>query len=215
MARKTKKDPVKGVQSGAAVSVPVLETHETAAEVRARNRKVRIEGTKFEKMIQRACLAYRRDGIAEISKIPEARRVVGRTGNRSSLMICANAGKAHPDFMGTLAPTGKSIVFEAKHTDGDRIRQNAVSEFQDELLTSHMKMGAVCFVMVSFEFKEFFRIPYSFWTDMKAQVGRKYLLPTDEAIQGFRMPLETCMMAENEGDEPKPVEVVWFLPKPF
>lgn len=211
MARKTKKDPVEGAE----VSVSVLETHETAAEVRARNRKVRIEGTKFEKMLLWACLSYRRDGIAEISKIPEARRVVGRTGNRSSLMICANAGKAHPDFMGSVAPNGKSIVFEAKHTDKDRIQQSAVSKFQDDLLLSHLKMGAICYVMVSFEFKEFFRIPYDFWRDMKAQIGRKYLLPTDEAIQGFRIPIEICMMAENEGEEPKPVEVVWFLPKPL
>ena len=211
MARKTKKDPVEG----AAVSVSVLETHETAAEVRARNRKVRIEGTKFEKMLLWACLSYRRDGIAEISKIPEARRVVGRTGNRSSLMICANAGKAHPDFMGTLAPGGKSVVFEAKHTDKDRIQQNAVSEFQDELLTSHQRMGASCYVMVSFQFREFFRIPYDFWKNMKSEVGRKYLLPTDEAIQGFRIPLEVCLMSANEDEEPKPVEVVWFLPKAF
>ena len=211
MVRKTKKDPVEG----AAVSVSVVETHETAAEVRARNKKVRIEGTKFEKMIQWACLAYRRDGIAEIAKIPEARRVVGRTGNRSSLMICANAGKAHPDFMGTLAPDGRSIVFEAKHTDKEKIQQNAVSEFQDELLTSHQRMGAACFVAVSFEFKEFFLIPYAFWTDMKAQVKRKYLLPTDEAIQGFRIPHEVCMMAANEDEEPKPVDVVWFLPNAF
>lgn len=39
MARKTKKDPVEGAK----VSVSVVETHETAAEVRARNKKVRNE----------------------------------------------------------------------------------------------------------------------------------------------------------------------------
>ena len=210
MARKTKKDPVEGFDD---IPSDRSEAEKKEQAVRARNRKVRIEGTKFEKMLQWACLAYRRDGIAEIAKIPEARRVVGRTGNRSSLMICANAGKAHPDFMGTLAPDGKSIVFEAKHTDKNKIQQNAVSEFQDELLTSHQMMGAACFVVVSFQFKEFFRIPYSFWTDMKAQVKRKYLLPTDEAIQGFRIPLEVCLMAANDDEEPKPVEVVWFLPK--
>lgn len=226
MARKTKKDPVEGVETGAGdpfyspanaerlkraaaemdVSVSVLETHETAAEVRARNKKVRHEGGKFEDMILAACAVYRERGVAEIDKVPEPRKVVGRTGGRTSAMICINAAKAHPDFMGSVAPEGKCIVFDAKHTDKDRIQQNALTENQTKILRSHQRCGADCFVAVSFEFEDFFLIPFGVWDGMKDFFGRKYILPTDDGIQQFRV--ESTIGKDDKG---KLVQTVWFL----
>ena len=202
MSPKTKKDPVEG----SAVSVSVLETHETAAEVRARNKKVRHEGGKFEDMILAACAVYREKGIAEIDKVPEPRKVVGRTGGRTSAMICINAAKAHPDFMGSVAPEGKCIVFDAKHTDKDRIQQNALTENQTKILRSHQRCGADCFVSVSFGFEDFFLIPFEVWDGMKDVFGRKYILPTDEGIQRFRV--DSTIDKDDNG---KLKQFVWFL----
>ena len=191
-------------------------TTEEEKEIKARNTRNRREGGIFEKMILAACEDYRARGVAEIAKVPEARRVVGRTGNRSSLMICANAEKAHPDFMGSLAPEGKCVVFDAKHTENGKITANVVSDKQDEILRRHMACGASCYIAVSFGFADFFLVPYSLWIDMKARVGRKYLRPDDEAIQSFRFEAEDILGEDGEPVKDKSGEVrkiAWFLGK--
>lgn len=162
---------------------------------RGRNRASRIRGANFEQMIVRACEEYKTEGAAAISKVPEPRKVIGRTGGRSSQMICVNAEKAHPDFLGTIAG-GRSVTFDAKHTDKDRILQGAVTEHQAELLDLHEAMGALCWVVVDFNFEATFRVPWDFWKAMKERVGRKYLSPDDAEILPYRVPVT----ATEEGD---------------
>lgn len=148
------------------------------AKKSAKNKKSRQRGGEFESLIETACEYYSMCGIAEIEKTPEARRVVGRTGDRSSQMICVNAKKAQPDFKGTLCG-GRSVVFEAKHTDDVRIEQSHVTKNQMEKLMKHERMGAEVFVLVSFGMKRFFRVPFSCWLGMKELYGRKYITPED------------------------------------
>ena len=57
---------------------------ERRAKISASNRSVRADGRAFEEMLIRACDAYKAAGKAMISKVPESRRVVGRTGGRKS-----------------------------------------------------------------------------------------------------------------------------------
>lgn len=142
------------------------------------NKHSRDSGKMFESHIETACEYYRMTGQAEIEKTPEARTVVGRTGDRHSQMICVNAKKSQPDFKGTISG-GKSVVFEAKHTDTDRIEYSRVTESQRERLDKHNKMGADCFILVSFGFKVYARIPYDDWENMKKLYGRKYITAED------------------------------------
>ena len=142
------------------------------------NKRSREAGKTFENIIDVACEYYALFGVAEIEKTPEPRTVIGRTGDRKSKMICVNAKKAQPDYKGTLSG-GRSIVFEAKHTDKDRIEQLRVGEEQTKRLDAHEKLGALCFVLVSFGYERFFRVPWAEWKRMKELYGRKYIKAED------------------------------------
>ena len=146
-----------------------------AEKERARRQKIsasksatRAAGRMFEEMILRACEAYKEKGIAVINKVPEARRVVGRTGGRTSMMICVNDKKADPDFEGSVAPNGRCIIFDAKHTAKDRILSQALSDHQVEIREKHFVCGSDCYVCVSFNFERFFMIPYG-------EIGRAHV----------------------------------------
>lgn len=154
------------------------EQASSSAKKSAKNKKSRQRGKEFENLIETACEYYSLRGVAEIEKTPEARQVVGRTGNRNSQMICVNAKKAQPDFKGTLSG-GRSVVFEAKHTDDDRIQQSRVTDNQVENLLKHKRLGAEVFVLVSFGMRRFFRGPLENWLGMKELYGRKYITPED------------------------------------
>jgi recombination protein U len=151
-----------------------------------RNKQSRDEGKLFESHIETACEYYRIKGIAEIEKTPEPRRVIGRTGDRKSKMVCVNEKKAQPDFKGTLLG-GKSIVFEAKHTDTDRMKQDVVTHEQAERLDRHYKLGASCWVVVSYKFRTYARIPWDVWRKMKGRYGRKYI--TEQEAEEYKIPL--------------------------
>lgn len=189
------------------------EMDEAKAEIEKRqkraeaNKSSRRNGRVFEDMIERACKFYEDAGLARITKVPEARRVVGRTAGRGSLMICANAAKADPDFMGSVAPDGKCIVFDAKHTDKEKILLNALTENQRDIMAAHEKCGARCFVAVSFGFEKYFMIPYDMWRDMKVVFGRQYILPDDEQIQAYSVPFEVT----GQTKKGEPLVTVWFL----
>ena len=89
---------------------------ETQAKKRGRNRANRIRGANFEQMIVRACEEYKAERAAVISKVPEPRRVIGRTGGRSSQMICVNAEKAHPDLFNLLLQILEELVRSFLHS---------------------------------------------------------------------------------------------------
>ncbi len=144
----------------------------------------------FEQMIEAACREYRQAGIAEIEKTPEAMKPLGHQNGRGQFMACY-VKKAQPDFKGTLRGGG-SIVFEAKFTSTGKIQQSVLLEQQAEALERHRILGAQCFVLVSFDFQSFFKIPWEVWRDMKEIYGRKYLLPED--IPEYRVKLTRGMI---------------------
>lgn len=156
------------------------------------NKRSRDSGKLFESYIDTACEYYRMIGRAEIEKTPEARTVVGRTGDRNSKLLCVNAKKSQPDYKGTMRG-GTSIVFEAKHTDTGRIEQSRVTAEQADRLEAHYKLGAFCYVVVSFGFQLYARIPWSVWRDMKGIYGRKYI--TKEEAEEYKVPLPNGIVA--------------------
>lgn len=132
--------------------------------------KARNNGETFERMIERACLRYKALGLAYIEKTPEPMKPLNKANQRGQFLACYTK-QAQPDYKGTLKG-GQSIVFEAKHTDNNRIEQKRVTEEQAAALTRHESLGAVCFVLVSFRFENFYCVPWSVWAEMPQHFGK-------------------------------------------
>lgn len=146
-------------------------------------RRSRAEGQQFEATIEASCEYYRLRGLAEIEKTPEPTKQLGPKGPDGHFTACYSK-KAQPDYKGTLAG-GRSVVFEAKHTDKDRLLQSAVTDEQEKRLDRHAALGAECFVLVSFSFRQFFKVPWAVFRRMKDYYGRKYITPAD--VQEYKV----------------------------
>ena len=209
----------------------ILEAEKEKSEKRAiKNRKSRANGRNFEEEIERGCSFYSENGAALITKVPENRKVVGRTGGRTSMMLCVNAQKAQPDFVGTMSG-GKSIVFEAKHTDKGRIEYNRVTDYQREMLQKHYQFGAECFVLVGFtseieaggekfvssfdfngETEAVFMIPWNVWENMQKLVGHKFFTLNDGRSGGVLAPYRVRYSVEID-EKGNGTGTVYFLDK--
>lgn len=143
----------------------------------------RSNGLYFESILKQACEYYFIQGRAHIEKTPEPMRPISKQ-QRDGSFTAVFEKKAQADFKGTLMG-GRAVAFEAKHTDTSQIQQTAVNSEQEKFLNREEQMGAICFVIVSFGFTDFFRVPWSEWKRMKEKYGRKYLKPED--IEQFRI----------------------------
>lgn len=142
--------------------------------------KARVNGQCFERLIDQACRFYAEAGAAKIEKTPEPMKPL-RPPNRMGQFLACYTKQAQPDYKGTLRG-GRAVIFEAKHTDATRIEQNRVTEEQLAALLEHEKLGAACFILVSFGFKNFYRVPVEHWQQMKriydkVSVNEKDLAP--------------------------------------
>lgn len=137
---------------------------------RAAGTKARNNGGHFEELLDRACLRYKALKLAYIEKTPEPMKPLDRPNANGQFTACFTK-HAQPDYKGTLKG-GRSIVFEAKHTDANRIDQARVTEEQAAALTRHESLGALCFILVSFRFENFYAVPWNVWRDMKGHFGK-------------------------------------------
>lgn len=142
----------------------------------------RAAGQHFEEIIEAACQYYRLEGVAEIDKTPEPFKIERHIGNGK--FIGHFDKKGQPDFKGTVKDR-RPVVFEAKHTETGRIQQTVVTDEQARAFNRHTKMGAECFVLVSFDFEQFFKVPWEVFKDMKGRYGRKYITPED--VEEYRL----------------------------
>lgn len=143
----------------------------------------RESGKAFEELIDLSCLGYRNRGIACIEKTPEPVKILTKVGQDGTFKACYEK-RAQPDYKGVLN-NGCAVVFEAKHTDKDRIEKSAVKEWQADALEEYARMGALTFVLVSFGFTDFYAVPWRVWDKMKERFNRKYLKPED--IPAFKV----------------------------
>lgn len=156
-------------------------------------------GDSFEDIIAASLVWYEGKGIACIEKTPEPTKQLNKPDKRGRFLACyTKAGQ--PDFKGTLTG-GRSVVFEAKHTDTDRIKYDRLTAEQIEKLNTHHELGAAAFVLVSFGLQDFFRIPWNVWRDMKAIYGRKYLKPAE--LEQYRVHYIAGVLKMLEGIELK------------
>lgn len=139
-------------------------------------------GKAFEDLINNSCAWYMQQKLAKIEKQAEPMRPVKSLGRGQYVAIFES--KAGTDYKGTLKG-GRAVVFEAKHTDSDRILRNVVKEWQLQYLVDHDRLGALCFVLISFGMHSYYRIPIADWLAMKQKYGRLYLKEDD--IQEYKL----------------------------
>lgn len=143
----------------------------------------RAQGQHFERIIEAGCNYYRDAGLADIEKTPEPMTPTKDLGGGKFIAHYAKAAQA--DFKGTLRG-GRSVNFEAKHTDSGRMEQSRVTDEQVEKLDNTARMGGVCFVLCSFGGQLFYRLPWTVWKDMKSHFGHKYITPEEAAPYRIR-----------------------------
>ena len=136
-------------------------------------RQNKAAGEEWERILEVSCQHYRLTGEAEIEKTPEPMKQLGPKDRQGKFTACYTK-KAQPDYKGTLKG-GRSVVFEAKHTDSDRIEQSRLTDEQVASLTEHHRLGAATFILVSVGLQDFFRVPWEVWRDMKDIYGHKHM----------------------------------------
>lgn len=154
-------------------------------------------GEHFENMISASLRWYEERGVACIEKTPEPMRPL-RAPNRQGQFLACYVKAGQPDFKGTLTG-GRSVVFEAKHTDSDRIEFGRLTNEQIGKLSTHHSLGAATFVLVSFGLQDFYRIPWEAWRDMKTIYGRKNMKQTE--LEPYRVQYIAGVLKLLEGIE--------------
>lgn len=149
----------------------------------------RSNGEHFEGMIIAASRFYEERGIAAVDKTPEAFKVLKAMDRNRGQFICCFTKQAQPDFKGILMDS-TMILFDAKHTDKDKISRDVVTAEQQACFERYMKLGAMCFLVVSLEFKEFYRVPWVVFRDMKKIYGHKYM--NREELEPYCWPDISC-----------------------
>lgn len=153
----------------------------TAAQYRAmiQGKVNRAQGLAFENIIEASCEHYKAQGVAYIEKTPEPMKPIQAMDRKRGIFKAVFQKAAQPDYKGTLQG-GRAVVFEAKHTETDRIKQDVVTQEQRDALDLHQTMGAVCFVLVQLNMR-FYRVSWSDWKAMKELFGHKYMNEADLA----------------------------------
>lgn len=154
-------------------------------------------GEHFENMITASLNWYCDKGVAFVEKTPEPMKPLRKPDRQGRFLACyTKAGQ--PDFKGTLTG-GRAVVFEAKHTDSDKIDQSRLTPEQVESLTLHHKLGAAAFIMVSVGLENFYRVPWEVWRDMKQIYGRKHMKLED--LEPYRVQYIAGILKLLEGVE--------------
>lgn len=148
----------------------------TSSEKQLIGSRSRSTGAAFEKLIEVSCEVYKSRGLAYIEKTPEPMRLISGA-DRQGKFTAIYTATAQPDYKGTLSG-GRAVVFEAKHTDSDTMKQERVTPAQAEALRIHYELGALCFVLISIK-DRYFAIPWTVWDNMKNVYGRKYITASD------------------------------------
>ncbi len=145
----------------------------------------RARGKQFEARLDTAFEYYKARGSAVVEKTPEPMKPIRNMG-QGRFLACYER-KAQPDYKGTIKG-GRSVMFEAKFTSTDRIKQEKVSEAQGDYLDEHQALGARCYVLAGFLTGAVYRLPWDDWKGMKERFGRKYVTEAD--LQPYRVPTD-------------------------
>lgn len=140
-------------------------------------------GQSFEEQIEAICEVYKLNQLAMIEKTPEPMKILKHIENGHFETVFTKS--AQPDFKGTIKG-GRTVVFDAKFTEKDRITYQALSDFQREALLNYSRLGAISFVLVGFMDNRIYRVPIDEWASMKENFGRKYIKQEELEEMNFR-----------------------------
>lgn len=155
-----------------------MDTYKDNISKAIKGAMARASGEAFERMVMNAMAFYEDRGVAVIDKTPEAFKVLRPADRSKGQFICCFTKKAQPDFKGILSDA-TMVLFDAKHTDKGQIRRDVVTDEQEACFERYMKMGAMCFLVVSLGFEKYYRVPWVVFRDMKQIYGRKYMAEKD------------------------------------
>lgn len=141
-------------------------------------------GQNFETQIETICEVYKMEKLAIIEKTPEPMKILKHIENGHFETIFTKS--AQPDFKG-IVKGGRTVVFDAKFTEKDRITYQALSDFQREALLSYSKLGAISFVLVGFMDGRMYTVPIDEWSMMKERFGRKYIKQEELQEMNFQV----------------------------
>jgi len=144
----------------------------------------RQNGALFERMIDASLKWYASRGDAHIEKTPEPMKPLRPPNQRGQFLACYTK-QAQPDYKGTLKG-GRSIVFEAKHSESDKIDYGRLTEEQRDGLEAHYQLGAFAGVLVSLGMTDFYMVPWEIWRRMTEIYGRKHM--KDYELERYRVP---------------------------
>ena len=133
-------------------------------------KKINSLGKNFEFQIENICRIYEEKKLAKIEKTPEPVKVLQHIDNGHFDAIFTKA--AQPDFKGTLKG-GRTVVFDAKFTEADKITYQALSDYQRENLLQYDELGAIAFILVGFADGSMYKVDIKTWSNMKEIFGRK------------------------------------------
>jgi len=151
-------------------------------EIQKRGRRSRAKGKAFEDLLDKTFSYYAEKGYAKVYKTPEPVRIIRSVGN-GRFLACFTK-KAQADYKGTIKG-GRTVIFEAKYTEQDRLLQNAVDENESEYMEIHDGLGARCYVVCGFLSGNVYRVPWGVWKNMKRIFGHKYV--TEEEIKQYQV----------------------------
>ena len=157
----------------------------------------RKSGERFETWLSQACEYYQREGLAVIEKTPEPMKPLGKADKFGRFLACFTK-QAQPDFKGALCD-GTCIIFDAKHTEKDRIQQSVITKTQWDMLDKYEAMSARCYVVVSIGLTNYYRVPGGVWKRMKDLFGHKYM--TCSELELYKVPERNCTILFLEGVE--------------
>lgn len=147
-----------------------------------RGRRSKAKGKAFEEKLSKTFEYYAEKGFAKIEKNQEPVRIIRSMGEGK--FIACFTKKSQADYKGTIKG-GRTVIFEAKYTESDRILQREVDENETAYIDAYEDLGARCFVICGFYSGNVYRVPWGVWKNMKRIYGHKYV--TEEEIKQYQV----------------------------
>ena len=162
-----------------------------------KDRRMANRGQPFEEFIRFANDRYAQRKIAVIEKLPtEFIPIRDRNGKICSVKV---EHKSKVDFIGRYKQY--PIAIEAKNSNDPTIRWDRVEEHQADYMDQFTEQpGTIGLVLVSFDLKRYFAIPWAFWKaayDTRVRRGDRTAAVTVEAFgQTWEVPKKNSVRIE-------------------
>ena len=116
-------------------------------------------GKPLEELLENINRIYRQKGIATIHKVPTA--WIPIRDRRGKIVTAKVDKKASPDFLGVYQ--GQAVAFDAKYTEGHRVRWDRLEQHQRDFLDAWDAAGGISFVLVGFTLQQIYVVPWEWW----------------------------------------------------